>query len=73
MTQEIVEAVREIEREKGIESGTLVQALNGMQGFNTGWSVPLSFGAGAHDPNHCFTYTANSGSGWHTTSGWICS
>jgi N utilization substance protein A len=27
MTQEIVEAVREIEREKGIESGTLVQAL----------------------------------------------
>src|ERR687886_1016264 len=27
MTQEIVEAVREIEREKGIESGTLVTAL----------------------------------------------
>src|ERR687886_770340 len=27
MTQEIVEAVREIEREKGIESGTLVAAL----------------------------------------------
>src|SRR3984885_2063007 len=29
MTQEIVEAVREIEREKGIESGTLVAALEG--------------------------------------------
>src|ERR671921_2993269 len=27
MTQEIVEAVREIEREKGIEAGTLVTAL----------------------------------------------
>src|SRR6476659_11023829 len=27
MTQEIVEAVRDIEREKGIEQGTLIQAL----------------------------------------------
>jgi hypothetical protein len=27
MTQEIVDAVREIEREKGIETGTLVAAL----------------------------------------------
>src|SRR5438034_9700225 len=27
MTQEIIEAVREIEREKGIETGTLVAAL----------------------------------------------
>src|ERR671921_82009 len=27
MTQEIVDAVREIEREKGIETGTLVRAL----------------------------------------------
>src|SRR5919198_1760380 len=27
MSQEIIEAVREIEREKGIESGTLVEAL----------------------------------------------
>ena len=27
MSQEIVDAVREIEREKGIESGTLVAAL----------------------------------------------
>src|SRR5918994_2348361 len=27
MTQEIIDAVREIERDKGIEQGTLVQAL----------------------------------------------
>ncbi len=52
---------------------SLVEALNSLQGFQTGWSVPLSYGAGSHDPNHCFTYTENKGSGWHTTSGWICS
>jgi ABC-type branched-subunit amino acid transport system substrate-binding protein len=52
---------------------SLVQSLNSLQNFQTGWSVPLSYGPGPHDPNHCFTYTANNGSGWHTTSGWICS
>lgn len=51
----------------------LVQQLQGLQSFETGWSVPLTYGSGPHDPNHCFTYTANSGSGWHTTSGWVCS
>ncbi|HYL07525.1 MAG TPA: ABC transporter substrate-binding protein, partial [Candidatus Udaeobacter sp.] len=58
---------------KDLSSDSLVQALDSMQGFQTGWSVPLSYGSGAHDPNHCFTYTADGGSGWHTTSGWICS
>lgn len=52
---------------------SLVQALDSLQGFNTGWSVPLSYGSGDHDPNHCFTYTADNGSGWHTVSSWICS
>jgi ABC-type branched-subunit amino acid transport system substrate-binding protein len=56
-----------------LTSDSLVQSLDGMQNFNTGWSVPLSYGPGAHDPNHCFKYTADSGSGWHTTSNWICS
>jgi ABC-type branched-subunit amino acid transport system substrate-binding protein len=56
-----------------LTSASLVEALDSTQSFNTGWSVPLSYGSGAHDPNHCFTYTADSGSGWHTTSGWICS
>jgi ABC-type branched-subunit amino acid transport system substrate-binding protein len=52
---------------------TLIQSLNSIQGFQTGWSVPLSYGAGAHDPNRCFTYTSHEGGGWHTTSGWMCS
>src|SRR6266550_2368539 len=51
---------------------SLIQALNSIQNFNTGWSVPLSYGPGAHDPNRCFTYTSHEGGPWHTTSGWIC-
>lgn len=58
---------------KDLSADSLIQALDSMQGFQTGWSVPLSYGSGPHDPNHCFTYTANNGGGWHTTSGWICS
>jgi len=50
-----------------------VQALNSLQSFQTGWSVALTYGSGAHDPNRCFTYTESKGSGWRTTSGWICS
>jgi ABC-type branched-subunit amino acid transport system substrate-binding protein len=52
---------------------TLIQALNSMQGFETGWSVPLSYGPGPHDPNHCFTYTSHVGGNWHTEGGWVCS
>ena len=58
---------------KNLTRDSLVQALNSIQGFQTGWSVPLSYGSGPHDPNHCFTYTASNGNGWRTTSGWICS
>jgi ABC-type branched-subunit amino acid transport system substrate-binding protein len=58
---------------KNLSADSLVQALNSLQGFQTGWSVPLSYGSGPHDPNHCFTYTSAVGGGWHTTSGWICS
>jgi len=57
---------------KNLTRDSLVQALNSIQGFQTGWSVPLSYGSGPHDPNHCFTYTASNGNGWRTTSGWIC-
>src|SRR6266850_3672819 len=54
---------------------SLIQALNGIRNFNTGWSVPLTYGAGYHDPNHCFTYTTNRAphGSWTTTSGWVCS
>jgi len=58
---------------KNLTRDSLVQALNSIQGYQTGWSVPLSYGSGPHDPNHCFTYTASNGNGWRTTSGWICS
>jgi len=53
---------------------SLAQALNGIQNFDTGWSVPLSYGPGPHDPNRCFTYTADAApnGSWHTVSGWIC-
>jgi ABC-type branched-subunit amino acid transport system substrate-binding protein len=52
---------------------TLIQSLNSIQGFQTGWSVPLSYGAGAHDPNHCFMYTSHESGKWQTTSAWVCS
>jgi ABC-type branched-subunit amino acid transport system substrate-binding protein len=57
---------------RNLSRSSLIQALQSMQGFQTGWSVPLSYGSGTHDPNRCFTYTANNGSGWHTTTSWIC-
>src|SRR5438105_5526086 len=58
---------------KNLTRVSLVQALNSLQSFQTGWSVALTYGSGAHDPNRCFTYTESKGSGWRTTSGWICS
>ena len=66
-----VAAARKAGRDLSRQS--LIQALYGLQSFQTGWSVPLSYGSGAHDPNRCFTYTADNGSGWHTVSGWVCS
>jgi len=57
-----------------LNTDTLIQALNSIQNFDTGWSVPLSYGPGNHDPNHCFTYTSHVGGNWHTEAGgWICS
>jgi ABC-type branched-subunit amino acid transport system substrate-binding protein len=56
-----------------LSRATLIQSLNSIQGFQTGWSVPLSYGPGAKDPNRCFMYTSHEGGGWHTTSGWTCS
>jgi branched-chain amino acid transport system substrate-binding protein len=50
---------------------TLLQALNSIQNFDTGWSRPLSYGPGVHDPNRCFRYMAYQ-DGWRNTSDWTC-
>ncbi len=50
---------------------SLVQSLNSIQGFQTGWSVPISYGGGLHDPNHCFRWMTHNGS-WRTVSDWKC-
>src|SRR3979409_1782586 len=58
-----------------LNRSSLAQALDSIQNFDTGWSVPLTYGSGAHDPNRCFKYMldrAPRGS-WSTVSGWICS
>src|SRR5205814_8480234 len=58
-----------------LTQASLIQALNGIQNFQTGWSVPLSYGQGAHDPNRCFTYTVDNAprGTWSTLGGWHCS
>ena len=57
-----------------LDRASLIAALNSISNFDTGWSTPLSYGGGLHDPNHCFTYTHdNAPNGtWTTTSGWKC-
>jgi ABC-type branched-subunit amino acid transport system substrate-binding protein len=58
-----------------LSRASLVNALNGIQNFDTGWSVPLSYGPGPHDPNHCFRYTVDAApnGSWRTMpGGWIC-
>ena len=57
-----------------LDRAALIAALNSISNFDTGWSTPLSYGGGLHDPNHCFTYTHdNAPNGtWTTTSGWKC-
>jgi len=58
-----------------LTQASLIQALNGIKNFQTGWSVPLSYGPGAHDPNRCFTYTVDNAprGSWSTLGGWHCS
>jgi hypothetical protein len=50
---------------------SLLQALNSIQNFDTGWSRPLSYGPGLHDPNRCFRYMAYQDA-WRNTSDWNC-
>jgi len=64
-----VEAVRRAG--SNLTRASLMQALNSIQGFNTGWSTALSYGAGLHDPNRCFRYMVYQ-DGWKNTSDWNC-
>ncbi|MHB8507743.1 MAG: ABC transporter substrate-binding protein [Candidatus Dormibacteria bacterium] len=74
--QIFVEAVRRAG--KDLNRKSLVDALNSIQNFDTGWSKPLSYAPGNHDPNHCFRYMkhdsqdAGSGGSWKTVSDWVC-
>jgi len=63
----------------GLTRSTLLDAVNSIQGFNTGWSVALSYRAGAsHDPNHCYYMikhdpkTFDDGGTWHQYTGLKC-
>jgi ABC-type branched-subunit amino acid transport system substrate-binding protein len=58
---------------------TLVDALNTIQNFDTGWSKPISYSAGgSHDPNHCVVFmqhdnkSSQSGGTWHQYTDWQC-
>jgi branched-chain amino acid transport system substrate-binding protein len=56
-----------------VTPASLVTALNGIRNFDTGLTVPLTYGAGAtHDPNHCVQWIRNQQGTWHTYSGWTC-
>jgi len=66
-----VQAVRNV---KGpVSRKTLVDALNGINNFDTGLTVPISYSPGSsHDPNHCFQWIQNKQGTWHTYSDWTC-
>jgi branched-chain amino acid transport system substrate-binding protein len=75
--QVFVEAVKRAGA--NLTRATLVQALNSIQNFDTGWSKPLSYSAGnQHNPNRCYTYvkhdpkTFDDGGTWHTYTDWKC-
>ena len=41
-----------------VTAKTLVDSANRIHNFETGLTVPLSFGPGAHDPNHCMQWAS---------------
>ncbi len=56
---------------------SLVQALDSIHNFPTGWSSPISYGTGNHDPNHCVRQMQHDpqpfpNGTWHTVSDWKC-
>ena len=55
-----------------VTARALVDSVNRIRDFETGLTVPLSFGPGAHDPNHCLQWIRNQQGVWHTYTGWNC-
>ena len=67
-----VEAVRRIGKQP-VTRKALVDALNGIQNYQSGLTVPISFAPGtSHDPNHCLQWIRQQGGTWTTYSGWNC-
>jgi branched-chain amino acid transport system substrate-binding protein len=72
-----VEAVKRVGKNP-LTRASLVQALDSIQNFQTGWSRPISYGPGNHDPNHCIRQMqhdpkpSQDGGTWHTVSDWKC-
>ena len=49
------------------------KALDGLKNFSDGGiTKPITYGAGNHDPLHCFQWLHNASGHWKTTSGWNC-
>lgn len=66
-----VQAVKSINGPVNRQS--LVSALNGLKNFDDGGiTPPISYGAGNHDPLHCFQWIHNANGRWRTSSGWNC-
>ena len=52
---------------------SLVEALNSFKNYDTGGlTVPLSYGAGYHDPDKCFQWIQKRSGTWTTYSDWKC-
>ena len=52
---------------------TLVAALDNLKNYSTGgFTNPISYGSGNHDPLHCLQWLQNTNGQWKTTSGWNC-
>ena len=67
-----VEAVKRI-GSKPVNRQSLVDALNSIQNFQSGLTVPLSYSPGnSHDPNHCLQWIRRANNTWQTYSDWNC-
>jgi ABC-type branched-subunit amino acid transport system substrate-binding protein len=70
--QVFVQAIKDIGNAP-VNRQSLVSALNNLHNYdNGGITPPISYGAGNHDPLHCFQWLHNSSGQWRTTSGWNC-